>query len=181
MRFTTIIGLSTVIAGVLLLPGLVLGVPGADPADTTETAAPSVTINAADTPGGAALTQTTSASPHGTVTVDTATLSDVRAAGSTARVFTVTNTDTQAAAVWIGTETDGLSVVGVENGETLDTAATAATLEPGETVVIGATPTDEAAGANATSSSSPAATTVALEVRVDHAAGQQTGGSTTGG
>ena len=27
MRFTTIIGLSTVIAGVLLLPGLVLGVP----------------------------------------------------------------------------------------------------------------------------------------------------------
>ena len=134
MRFTTIIGLSTVIAGVLLLPGLVLGVPGADPADTTDTAAPSVTIDAADAPGGAALTQTTSASPHGTVTIDTATLRDVHAAGSTARVFTVTNTDTQAAAVWIETETDSLTMAGVENGETLDTAATAATLEPGETV-----------------------------------------------
>ena len=181
MRFTTIIGLSTVIAGVLLLPGLVLGVPGADPADTTDTAAPSVTINAADAPGGAALTQTTSASSHGTVTVDTVTLRDVHAAGSTARVFTVTNTDTQAAAVWIETETDSLTMVGIENGETLDTEATAATLDPGETVVIGATPTPKAAGAGADGSASTAPTTVTLDVRVNHATDQQAGGATTEG
>jgi hypothetical protein len=163
MRFTTIISVCAITAGVLLVvPGLVFGVPGATPSDDATTAAPSVAIAAADTPGGQAVLGTdTEPDPSTdptidvhTVTVDGAQAATLAGPGSATRVFTVTNTDTgnQPAKLWINAasaKSGQLRIVDADTGASLTDPDEPAIIQAGETLAVEIDPAaDTAATSN---------------------------------